>query len=123
MSEWLLEFPAPAPWLNLNSRLRHKAQSAERKLWRDATHVWAQYRHLPKGLERIQITATCAFPTAHRRDVDNYAPTVKACIDGLKDYGLVPDDNAKHVTAVELRMSDQRSARGYGTLALEIREV
>jgi crossover junction endodeoxyribonuclease RusA len=123
MSEWRLEFPAPAPWLSANTRRRHVAQAAERKLWRDATHVFARAKKLPKGLDRIRITATAAFPTNRRRDVDNYAPTVKACLDGLRDYGLVLDDHARHVTAVEYQMSDRRSVSGYGYLVLEIREV
>jgi Holliday junction resolvase RusA-like endonuclease len=123
MSEWRLEFPAPAPWLNMNSRLRHKAQAAERKLWRDAAHVYARQKKLPTGLARVKITATLAFPTNHRRDVGNYYPSVKALVDGLVDYGLIPDDNDKHLEGPDLRRSDRRSVTGYGFVVLEIREV
>jgi Holliday junction resolvase RusA-like endonuclease len=123
MSEWRLEFPAPAPWLNMNSRLRHKAQAVERKLWRDAAHVYARQRKLPKDLARVHIVATLAFPTNHRRDVTNYLASIKAVVDGLVDYGLIPDDDDKHLQGPDLRRSDRRSVSGYGFVVLDIREV
>jgi hypothetical protein len=123
MSEWRLEFPAPAPWLSANTRRRHVAQAAERKLWRDATHVWAKARKLPKNLDRVHIVATLAFPTGRRRDVANWHPTIKACVDGLVDYGLIADDDDKHLIGPDLRPSDRRALSGYGSLVLEIREV
>lgn len=115
--------PAPAPWLSMNSRLRHKAQAAERKLWRDAANVWAKHRKLPKGLPKIRVDATLAFPTNRRRDVSNYMATVKAAVDGLVDYGLIADDADRYLVGPFLHPSDRRSVSGYGTLVLEIREV
>ena len=123
LREWRLEMPAPAPWLNANQRVDRRAQTEDRACWRDAAHTWAIARKLPKGLARVRITATASFPTLRRRDVDNYAPTVKAVIDGLKRYGLVPDDNAKHVISVELCISDRRAISPLGLLVLDIREV
>jgi Holliday junction resolvase RusA-like endonuclease len=123
MSEWRLEFPAPAKWLSGNSRTDRRAQTSDRQQWRNAAIVWARHRKLPKNLQRIAITATGSFPTNRNRDVDNLAPTVKVVLDGLKIYGLVPDDHSRHVTAVEYRISDRRSVTPLGSLVLEIREV
>jgi crossover junction endodeoxyribonuclease RusA len=123
MSEWRLEFPAPAPWLNMNSRLQHRAQAGERKLWRDAAHVWAKHRKLPKGLTKVRIDATLAFPTNRRRDVSNYMATVKAVVDGLVDYGLIRDDADEYLIGPFLHRADRRSVNEIGTLVLEIREV
>jgi crossover junction endodeoxyribonuclease RusA len=51
--------------------------------------------------------ATCVvylrFPDKRRRDLQNYHKTLKALIDGFVDAGLLPDDDAKHLTGLEVR--------------------
>lgn len=118
----MLEFPAPADWLNANQRARHRWQTKERRLWRDAAYTWAHAQKLPKNLAKVHITATLSFTDRRRRDVGNYSPTLKAVVDGLVDYGLIPDDNDKHLIGPDLRLGDLATA-AVGWVALDIREV
>jgi hypothetical protein len=44
-------------------------------------------------------------------------------VDGLVDYGLIEDDDDKHLIGPDLRPSARRAVVGYGTLILDIVEV
>jgi hypothetical protein len=63
----------------------------------------AQVAKLPKNLDRVHIVAHIIKPTARQYDVHNLMPTLKACVDGLVDYGLIPDDTNDHLTGPDLR--------------------
>ena len=39
------------------------------------------------------------------RDAENGAVTVKACLDGCRDAGLLAEDDRKHVTAITYRIA------------------
>jgi len=123
---WTVEIPAPAPWLNANQRTDLRAQTPQRRAWRDAAHVWAQAARLP-GLGRAHLIATLHFTDRRRRDTHNYYPTIKACVDGLIDYGLLPDDSAQYLTGPDLRLGEPIvSTKGkphVGKLVIVIREV
>lgn len=100
---WTITVPAPCLLINLNSRM-HWAQKAKlTKAWRTAAHVAARNADLPKGLDRIHILAHVIKPTNRAYDVHNLMPTLKAAIDGLADYGLIPDDTNAHLTGPDLR--------------------
>lgn len=93
---WTLKIPAPGPLLNANKRMHGRAAAATVKSWRDASYTYAQAAKLP-ALGRARITATLHFQDKRRRDDHNYFPTVKAIIDGLVDYGLLPDDSREYL--------------------------
>jgi crossover junction endodeoxyribonuclease RusA len=118
---WLLEFPAPTDWINSNQRVQHRYQK-ERRLWRDAAHIWAKARKMPKNLARVHIVATLSFPNRRQRDIHNYMPTIKACVDGLVDYRLIPNDHDQHLTGPDLRPGELTTV-AIGWLALDIQEV
>jgi hypothetical protein len=63
----------------------------------------AQVAKLPKNLDRVHIVAHIIKPTSRQYDVHNLMPTLKACVDGLVDYGLIPDDTNAHLTGPDLR--------------------
>lgn len=95
--------PQPAGWINANHRM-HWAQKAKlTKAWREAGVVYARLAKLPKGLERVQIEAYVVKKTAREYDAHNLTLTAKALVDGLVDYGLVPDDTNKHVVGPDMR--------------------
>lgn len=93
---WMLRFAAPAEWLSANKRYKRRPDVAIRA-WRQAAAVYAQQAKLPKGLVRISVFATLRFTDNRRRDAHNYTLNVKSCIDGLVDYGLIPDDRREHL--------------------------
>lgn len=121
MSErsWSLEIPKADRWLSANQRGRPLWMASTVKVWRDAAHVHARAARLPQ-LGRAHILAELYFGDRRRRDVHNYYPTLKAVVDGLVDYGLLPDDADDYLTGPDLR-------HGYGPykpgVVLTIREV
>jgi crossover junction endodeoxyribonuclease RusA len=119
---WTLAIPAPAPWLNANQRVDLRRQTPHRRAWRDAANIYAKQAKLPK-LDAAHIMAMLHFTDRIRRDPHNYMPTVKAVVDGLVDYGLIPDDSSKYLTGPDLRMGepfDRRMGPGWGVLLLTI---
>lgn len=51
-------------------------------------------------MERVSISVWVHPGVRTRRlDASNYAPTVKALVDGVVDAGALPDDSGKHVIA------------------------
>jgi len=94
---WTLPLPWPGPLLHENQRL-HWAQKAQlTRTVRDVTCFLAGNARLPRGLDRVEITLHWQPATVRRRDDHNLTPTLKAAVvDGLVDFGLIPDDNAAH---------------------------
>lgn len=119
MNTWTLTIPAPAPWLNANQRVDLRRQTPDRRAWRDAAHTWAIHDRLPK-LQHARIVATLHFRDGRRRDPHNFYPTIKAVVDGLVDYGLLPDDSHPHLIGPDLRMGDVVTNPVHGRLVLTI---
>lgn len=112
--QWTLTIQAPAPWVTANHRGHTRNIARAIRPWREAAYWAAKYANLPKGLALVQIDTVARFRgRAPVRDRLNLYPTIKAVVDGLgprreihyKDgrravavgYGLVPDDDDKHV--------------------------
>lgn len=92
-----LELPKLAEWLNLNTK-RHWAKNAKLvKAWRHGSHIIARQHRLPKGFVRVQVDAYVWKSSRRQYDPHNLMPTLKPVIDGLVDYGLIPDDNTTHL--------------------------
>ena len=96
---WRIPLPYPTPPLTLNGRMHHMARYRHTKQLRGDAKVLALAAHLPKGLVRVEIVLHWQPTTRRPRDEDNLTPTLKPLIDGLVDYGLVPDDDHEHVTS------------------------
>lgn len=123
---WTIQIPAPADWLNANSRTDHRRLAAVIKAWRDAARIYAMQAKLPKGLGRMHVLARCHFTTNIRRDVGNAYPTAKAAVDGLIDYGLAADDNDDILLGPDMRRGpnvDKKAYPGGGLLVLTITEL
>jgi hypothetical protein len=87
---------------------------------RHATHWAAAAKRVPKGCTRASVVLTY-YPTTNRqRDTDNLFATLKPCLDGLVDYGLVPDDNDRYILS-QCRIGEVLK-RGALTLTLDVTE-
>lgn len=100
MTTYLMPLTFTTPPLNANQRHHWATRARITKQLRHEAHTRARAMRLP--------TTTYATVTLHwqpatnrRRDRHNQYPTVKALVDGLVDYGLVPDDTAEHLSAPE----------------------
>ncbi|AJT42397.1 hypothetical protein [Psychromicrobium lacuslunae] len=91
-----LTIPKADEWLNSNDRRHHMARWRIGRTWREAAKVYAIKAKLPH-LQKARITATIHRARSNRSDALNFAPTIKPIIDGLIDYGLLPDDDDKHL--------------------------
>jgi len=95
---WTIRLPYATPPLSLNGRM-HWAQKAEitRKLRGYVTATAGARLHVPR-CQRINVTLVYVPRDGRRRDRDNLVATLKPCIDGLVDAGIVPDDSPEYVT-------------------------
>jgi hypothetical protein len=100
---WTVTIPTIVEFINLNQR-HHWAEKARlTRAWRNAAKLFAERADLPKGLERVHITAHIIKTTSRQYDVHNLLPTLKAAVDGLVDYGLIPDDSNEYLVGPDLR--------------------
>lgn len=95
--QWAMEMPWPKPPLNANQRLHWAAAARLKREVRAAGALIARSVGLPRGLRRVHVWIEVTPPDRRRRDPSNFMPTQKALLDGLVDYGLVPDDCPPYV--------------------------
>jgi crossover junction endodeoxyribonuclease RusA len=108
-------------WLNANDRAHWSQKAKLTKGWRENSR--AQSVRTPSSggqIDRAHIVATLHFGDDRKRDVGNYAITVKAAIDGLVDAGVIPDDNDDHLIGPDLRRGD---SNGQPRIVLTVTEV
>jgi hypothetical protein len=90
--------------LNANDRDAHWARRKRLAYTLRETTAWlARAQRIPR-LDRAHIAATYEPPDRRRRDPANWQPSFKACVDGLVDAGVIPDDDAAHVTGPDPRL-------------------
>ena len=95
----------PAAWfLSANDR-PHWAEKARRTKWiRAAAYIAARGR--PPIPTPTLVKLVIHRPKGGRlRDPDNAQPTWKACIDGIVDAKLLPDDSHEHVLGPVARLA------------------
>ena len=109
--------------LTANQRLHHMKRAAVVKILRHAAQMAASSQDAPK-LDRAHIVVRVSWPDRRRRDVHNVMPTIKACVDGFVDYGLLPDDDDRHLVGPDLRVDTETSGTsGVTRLRFEITET
>lgn len=96
MSTWHLSLPYTRPPLTLNDRLHWAPRSRLVHTIRQTTCVLARAKHIPL-CQRISVELHYQQFIAKRIDADNLYATVKPCVDGLVDAGVVLDDDTARV--------------------------
>lgn len=87
-----IEFELPdVPPTQNGSRGHHYAHAAKMKNWRNAVCMIARFRRPPEPLTRAKLTVWRC--TSVRTDYGNRVGAAKPIIDGLKDAGIILDDN------------------------------
>lgn len=85
-------------WLSLNDRGNWRKWATPIARWRAYAHEATQKAGVPR-LERATITGHIYKNRAGRYDPHNLFPTLKACIDGIVDAGVLADDDHTHLRA------------------------
>lgn len=97
-----LTIPAPDKWLTANASTNRGHWHRQRlaKTWRDATAAHARAAKIAPFITPVVITGTTIKATRHLYDVDGAVATLKACIDGLRDAGVLAGDDWRYVREV-----------------------
>ena len=103
MKTLIFTIEAPAAFLNVNERPHYHRKAELTKAWRQATRlIAAQYRTMNLRIP-VRIVAHIHKPGNRRWDPNNLSATTKACVDGMVDAGLIPDDSWKEVIGPDHR--------------------
>ena len=101
---FIFTVPAPCKFINSNNRLHHHAKAELTRAWRQSAAMEA--RRVFAGIELtipVRIVAAINKPGNRRWDPNNLAPTTKACVDGIVDAGVIPDDSWREVVGPDHR--------------------
>ena len=109
-AHYIVDVGKPAEWITANQRLHWRRKAERTALWRESAAWWARQNKVPR-LARGSIIGELRFATQRRRDPANWAPTAKACVDGLVDAGVFDDDDATRVTGPDMRIRPGFSRR------------
>ncbi|MGW0032992.1 hypothetical protein ACWDXD_24645 [Streptomyces sp. NPDC003314] len=120
---WVLLMPYAEELLTSNQRLHHMAVHRIRRQLRADAAGLAMARRLPR-LERAAVFYVLhPRPLSRKRDPGNWAPTVKAYVDGLvTDGGLLPDDNHEFLMG-PIPVMGQPVTTGNARMSLVVVEV
>jgi crossover junction endodeoxyribonuclease RusA len=94
-----IELPSGLPLLNANDRLHYRERSKRTEKLRSEAYKAAKAQPF-MPFTKVRLRCIFRAPDKRRRDVANLYPSFKACIDGLVDAGVLPDDNDRYVTEV-----------------------
>lgn len=114
-----LTIPAPDQWINANDRTHRFAAARLTKAWRAAAAWAAKDAGLPTFTQRVHITASIHKVHGRQYDAANWAPTAKAAVDGLRDAGVLLEDNNKYVIGPDMRAGERATGRAYLVLTIE----
>lgn len=110
----------PAPFLNSNQRLHWRKKAERVKAWRNAAREAAFDAH-PTEFTYAQVICHIRFPDDICRDVANWYPTAKSCLDGIVEAGgFLTDDSDKYVVGPDMR---REYPNGSPRVTITIREI
>jgi hypothetical protein len=110
---WTVELP-PMELLNANQRIHRQAAAKATRLIREKTG-WTVFAAKVPKLQRAHILVELRFWEARRRDPANWAPSIKAAIDGVVDAGVLEDDDATHLDGPDIRLGRIDTGLAYAT--------
>lgn len=93
---WTIRLPYTTPPLTLNGRMHWATKARITREVRGYVAGMAIYRK--PNQQPIHVTLVYVPRDSRRRDRDNLVATLKPCIDGLVDAGIVPDDTPDFVS-------------------------
>jgi crossover junction endodeoxyribonuclease RusA len=93
----VIVLPMLAPPLRDNQRLHWAVKARITAQLRRDMPTLARAAGVPTGLGRVLIVLHWQPKLCRGRDQLSIAPTLKPLVDGLVDYGLVPDDTTAYV--------------------------
>lgn len=117
---WTIEMPPGMDLLNSNDRDGHWARRQRITTGLRQIAGWMAVAQEIPPLQRAHILAVYEPPDRRKRDAGNLYPSFKACIDGMVDAGVLPDDDAAHLDGPDPRLGEKYPR---GRIVLHITEV
>jgi crossover junction endodeoxyribonuclease RusA len=112
--------PMDLPLLSANDRLHYRERAKRTEKLRSEAYKAAKATpFIPFG--KVRIRCLYRAPDNRRRDVANWYPSWKACLDGVVEAGVLKDDNDKYV--LEFCMVRGENLKGHNQLILQIIEA
>jgi len=100
---WTLVIPGKLFTLNGERTMHYHKRAKLVKAWREAAFDAATEAEVP-SLGAIEVVfIPLRKDRRHMADTGGHFPVAKACIDGLVDAGVLPDDGPNFVRALEFR--------------------
>lgn len=97
--------------ITANDRLHWAVKARMTRRIRTMAAWQARAEHLDH-FENVLVTARIRYPDKRRRDIENFAPTLKAMFDGFTDAGIWPDDDDTHIIGPDKRHDPRKSRKG-----------
>ena len=98
MATHTIVLPYTTPPLSLNDRGHWRTRNGLIASVRSDAARLAQRDHLPQKVAHVAVQLHYRPRDNRHRDAINMTATQKALVDGLRDYGLVVDDDGRYVT-------------------------
>jgi len=116
-----IELPPGLPLLNLNDRISYSVRKVKTAAIRYEAYRIA-YPLLSEPFGKVRVRVIFRAPDSDRRDfvAGNWAPSIKAALDGIVDAGIIPDDNDDIITEMTLVRGENTPG---GQLVIEITEA
>lgn len=106
--QWGLPLPWRRPPISANDRPHWAAKNKLAQEIKTAVGWVARAKKVPK-LQAVMVEMVW-YPGNNRRvDGENFAPTLKYCVDGLVSVGILPDDDSERVLSSRSRAVIQRN--------------
>lgn len=112
---------AHAHWLTSNGRYYWADKARRTKQIRTHT-AWSMLaaQAPPVTDYPVLITARIGYPKNGPADPENAHPSVKACIDRLRDAGVLAEDNDRHVAGVYITRDTEKAPPGTHTIRIDL---
>lgn len=94
--------------LTANQRIHHMKRAQATKVLRQGGRMAAEAQGL-LPMPRAHLTVYIAWPDRRRRDAHNVMPTIKGLVDGMVDFGVLPDDSDDYLIGPDLRRLPETS--------------
>ena len=108
-------------WISANDRMHWRERANRTKRLRRRGYFEA-HRNGLLPMRRAFVTVHVQYATNRRADPANAYPTVKALVDGLVDFGVLTDDDSKHLPEMTFKRAPGRCSKGWHVITLALVE-
>lgn len=103
---YVLVVPAPAPWIRSNDHTHWRKRHTLTAAWRTRAAWAAKVARLPAIPGPVHVTGTIHRENARVYDLDGVVPTLKACVDGCRDAGVLAGDDFRAIPVLTVRAGE-----------------